>query len=330
MTEGDAGQHGTFAALSRLAPMPEPKTFIGLKRVALDKLASARVAVLGASEASPYVTGVASHSAQAPLAIRQGSAEFAASLEQFDFDLDATLFPDKGDDRGMVDCGDVPTSAFDPEGNRARIRDAVAAVLRAGAVPIMLGGDDSVPIPMLQAYEDFGPVTILQIDAHVDWGDVIQGNPVGYGSTMRRAAEFPWVRGMVQVGIRGLGSGAKWQHDDARAWGSRLITSYDLHRDGLETALAHIPAGIPCVTCIDLDGLDPAVFPAVAMPTPGGLTYEDVVGLMRGVAAKTRIAGLALVEYVPERDDRHRLSALTAARIAAVAMGCVVARSEHD
>ena len=308
--------------------MTDAKTFIGLKRVTLDELASARVVVLGASEASPYEHGVASHSTQAPRLIREASAEFAPSLGQFDFDLGGTLFPDKGDDRGMVDAGDVPTSSFDPDGNRARIRAATATVLRAGAVPVMLGGDDSVPIPMLQAFEDHGPLWILQVDAHVDWGDVIQGNSLGYGSTMRRIAEFPWVRGMVQVGIRGLGSGDAWQHDDARRWGSHLVTSYDLHRSGLDSALDRIPTGARCVICLDLDGLDPSVFPAVAMPTPGGLTYEDVIGLVRGVAARGTIAGLALVEYVPERDDRHRLSALTAARGAAVAMGCIVQRLE--
>lgn len=304
--------------------MGDGQTFIGLKRVAIDELSGARVVVLGASEASPYQLGVASHSAQAPRIIREASAEFAASLGQFDFDLGATMFPTKGDDRGMVDLGDVATSAFDPEGNRARITASTQNVLRAGAVPVMLGGDDSVPIPMLQAYEGHGPVWILQIDAHVDWGDVIQGNPLGYGSTMRRVAEFPWVEGMVQVGIRGLGSGGAWQHDDARRWGSRLVTSYDLHAQGIETAIAQIPAGARCVVCIDLDGLDPAVMPAVAMPTPGGLTYEDTIALIRGVAARATIAGLALVEYVPERDDRFRLSALTAARIAAVTMGCIV------
>jgi agmatinase len=304
--------------------MADSTTFIGLKRVAPDELTGATVAVLGASEASPYDIGVASHSAQAPRLLREASAGFAPSLSQYDFDLDATLLPDRNDDRGMVDLGDVPTSAFDPDGNRARIAAAVSTVLAAGAWPVMLGGDDSVPIPMLQAYAGHGPVFIVQIDAHADWGDTIQGNPYGYGSTMRRVAEYPWVTGMVQVGIRGLGSGAAWQHDDARRWGSRFVTSSSLHAQGLAAALGHVPDGARCVLCIDLDGLDPAVMPAVAMPTPGGLTYEDVIGLIKGVAAKATIAGLAIVEYVPERDDRFRLSALTAARIAAVTMGLMI------
>jgi len=298
-------------------------SFIDLPRASLDDLAGVSIAVLGASEASPYPFEKRSHSASAPRVLREVSQGIAASLNQHDFDTGLTMFPDKHDRRGMVDCGDVRTDVADAEGNRRRIRRAVRRILKAGAVPILLGGDDSVPIPFLAAYEGFGPITIVQIDAHVDWADVISGNPYGYGSPMRRASEYPWVTGMVQVGIRGLGSGQQWQHDDARSWGSHLVTSYDLHAEGLEAALRHVPEGSKVVFSIDCDGIDPAVLPAVNMPTPGGLGYEDMVGLIRGIAGKALIVGLALLEYVPERDDRHRLSGLVAARLACVAMALI-------
>jgi agmatinase len=77
---------------------------------------------------------------------------------------------------------------------------------------------------------------------------------------------------------------------------------------GPESALSHIEPGARVFISLDCDGIDPAVLPAVNMPTPGGLTYEDMIRLLRGVAAKASIAGLALVEYVPARDDRHQLS----------------------
>lgn len=309
--------------------MADRKTFAGLPEARLDALEGARVVVIGASEASPYVPGERSHSADAPAAVRRASAQFAGSLGQYDFDLDATLFPDKQDRRGCVDAGDVETHAWDAEGNRGRIAGAVRKILDAGAVPIVLGGDDSVPIPVLAAYEGHDPLTILHVDAHVDWADVIRGNPYGYGSTMRRTSEYPWVRAMVQVGIRGLGSGEAWQHDDARHWGSRIVTSYELHENGPESVLSHIDPGSPVFVSIDCDGIDPAVLPAVNMPTPGGLTYEDIIRLMRGAAHRGRIAGLALVEYVPSRDDRHMLSGLAAARIATVAMGLAL-REPHQ
>ena len=299
--------------------MPAPR-FCNLPAGDFEDLAGTSVVVFGAAEASPYEAGVASHSADAPAAVRRASAQFAGSLGQYDFDVDRTPFPDKDDRRGCVDAGDLPTNPWDAAGNRERIERATRQVLAAGARPILLGGDDSVPIPMLAGFEGHGPLTILQIDAHVDWADVLQGNPVGYGSTMRRAAEFPHVAAMVQVGIRGLGSGEAWQHDDARAWGSRLVTSYRLHAGGLAAALDGIAPGARVFVSIDCDGIDPAVLPAVNMPTPGGLTYEDAIGLLRGVAAKAELAGLALVEYVPARDDRYLSSGLVAARLAAAAM----------
>ena len=305
----------------RPAPRPRSKNFVGLPSATLDRLEDARVVVLGASEASPYVAGERSHSADAPAALRRASAQFGGSLGQFDFDLDATLFPDREDRRGCVDAGDIPTNPWDAAGNRARISEAVRRILDANAVPILLGGDDSVPIPAIAAYAGRGPLTVLQVDAHVDWADVIQDNPYGYGSTMRRAAECEAVTAMVQVGIRGLGSGESWQHDDARAWGSQLVSSYQFHEQGPASVLDHIAPGADVFISIDCDGIDPAVLPAVNMPTPGGLTYEDMIRILRGVAAKASIAGLALVEYVPSRDDRHQLSGLVAARIAAVTMG---------
>jgi agmatinase len=197
-------------------------------------------------------------------------------------------------------------------------------VLAAGAVPIVLGGDDSVPIPFAAGFEGRGPLTVVQIDAHVDWGDDIRGEPLGYGSPMRRLAEMPHVASMVQVGVRGLGSGGAWQIDDAREWGSRIVTAYDLLRGGIAAAIAQVPAGGRYLVSIDCDGIDPAAFPAVAMPTPGGLRYEEVVLLLHALAEKGEIAGLVLAEYVPARDDPQRLCAGMAARIVAVTMGLVL------
>lgn len=294
-------------------------TFARLPSRRLDDLAGMRGAILGVREASPYRPGRPSHSANAPAALRLASDGFAGQLQQLDFDLGRPLLD--GGTAPFADCGDVETGTEDAPGNRRAIETAVRRILAAGAVPVVLGGDDSVPIPVMAAYEGQGPFTVLQIDAHADWGDVIQGNPFGYGSPMRRAAEMDWIGAMVQIGLRGLGSGEAWQIDDARAWGSQLVTSRQFHQDGVEAALASIAPGAAVLVSIDCDGIDPAVLPAVNMPTPGGLTYEDMMAILQGVAAKARIAGFILTELVPERDDAHRLSALTAARIVAVALG---------
>jgi agmatinase len=300
------------------------QTFAGLPAAAPDALAGARVAILGADHGSPYKSGVPSHAAGGPAALRRGSQLFAKQLTQVDFDLGGALLR-AHDDRRIVDCGDLDLDPADSLANRARITRAVRGVLDAGAVPVLLGGDDSVPIPVFAAYEGRGPITMVQVDAHVDWGDEIMGNRFGYGSPMRRAAEMPWITGMVQVGIRGLGSGTADQHEDARAWGSRILTMHDIRRDGISAALAQVPEGGDCFVTIDFDGLDPSVVPAVNMPTPGGLRYQDVLDLLHGVARRGRIVGATLVEFVPDRDDAHGLAAMTAARIALSTIGLIAA-----
>ena len=302
-------------------------TFARLPKVEPERLAEVTAAIVGICEGSPYKPGVVSHSANAPAALRLASDGFAGQLRQCDFDLGRPLFGDQGETFGMVDIGDIATNASDPAGNRDRITAGIRKILEAGAVPVVLGGDDSVPIPVLQAYEGRGPFTVLQIDAHADWGDVIQGNPFGYGSPMRRASEMPWITGMVQIGMRGLGSGDAWQIRDAKTWGSHLVESRRFHAEGVEAALAYIAPGSEVLISIDCDGLDPAVLPAVNMPTPGGLTYEDMMAILHGAAAKARIAGFMLTELVPERDDTYKLSALTAARLVSVALGLIAGRT---
>lgn len=299
-------------------------TFAALPAAELDTLDRPSIVLFGASEATPYDDGEPSHSADAPAAVRAGSLGFARQLSQIDFDLGFTPFPDPSDARDVVDLGDVDTRPEDAAGNRERIEATTRAVLTTGAVPIVLGGDDSVPIPFAAGFADYGPLTVVQIDAHVDWGDDIRGQTLGYGSPMRRLAEMPHITGMVQVGVRGLGSGGAWQIEDARNWGSRIVTAYDLFRGGIDAAIDAVPAGGRYLVSIDCDGIDPAAFPAVAMPTPGGLRYEEVVLLLRALAEKGEIAGLVLAEYVPARDDPHRLCAMIAARIIAVTMGLVL------
>ncbi|TGV65619.1 agmatinase, partial [Mesorhizobium sp. M00.F.Ca.ET.158.01.1.1] len=101
-----------------------------------------------------------------------------------------------------VDAGDILTIMHDNAGNRARIEAKTREILSSPAVPILLGGDDSVVSPFLAGFADHGPVWILQIDAHIDWRDEVHGERYGYSSPMRRASEMAHVAGMVQVGLR--------------------------------------------------------------------------------------------------------------------------------
>ncbi len=281
----------------------------------------ADVAIVGAPHAVPYRAGEASHSAGAPPAIRAAIDGYSLELHHYDFDLGGSLLADGT--RRAVDCGDLAGDPADPDGNAARITDAVRSVLDAGAVPVVLGGDDSVPIPVFRAFEGGGPLTIVQVDAHIDWRHDIGGITQGYSSTMRRASEMPWIENIVQVGARGVGSARPAEVADARQWGAMFITAREVHEHGVAPALELVPDGARCILTVDCDGLDPAVMPGVMAREPGGLTYRHMLDLIHGLAAKARIAGFNLVEFAP-RADIDGMGAVTAARIVCNAIGAIV------
>jgi agmatinase len=280
------------------------------------------MAVLGVDHATPYTPGVPSHAAGAAGAIRRALVGYGSHRDHYDFDIGGVPPAD------AVDCGDLAGSLRDAADNRARITAAVRTLLDAGAVPVVLGGDDSVPIPMLAAWEGREPLTILQIDAHLDWRDEVGGERFGYSSTMRRASEMPWVRRIVQVGQRGVGSARPREVADAHAWGVHLFPAAEVHHHGVERVLAQVPVGEPCLITLDIDGVDPTLVPAVIAPAPGGLSYQHVLDLIHGVAARAPIVGFDLVELVPSRDTTG-LAALAAGRLVCNAMAAIATSRRH-
>jgi agmatinase len=187
---------------------------------------------------------------------------------------------------------------------------------------VVLGGDDSVPIPLVHAFEGRGRFTVLQIDAHIDWRDEVQGVRLGLSSTMRRASEMGWIERMIQVGARGTGSARVSDYQDALNAGVKFFLAKDVAAHGIEPIIASIPAGADVLVSIDVDGLDPSIMPGVIGPAPGGLLYWQAAGLLHGLAAKATIAAVDIVEFMPERDV-HQQGALTAARLVANAIGLI-------
>ncbi|MFI5011788.1 MAG: arginase family protein [Hyphomicrobiales bacterium] len=186
----------------------ETSTFLGLPACSDMAALEARIAIIGAGCATPYAS-VGAYCADAPVAIRAAMARYSATVSHYDFDLGGPLLG-----RALasaVDCGDLPFDEADASGNRDRIRAAVSTMLERGATPIVIGGDDSVPIPIFQAFEGRGRFAILQLDAHIDFRDEVGGGRWGLSSTMRRASELGCIGRIIQVGQRGgrLGAGSR-------------------------------------------------------------------------------------------------------------------------
>lgn len=289
-----------------------------------DQLADGRlpdVVIFGAGHGSTYPGKDSSGHASAADAIRAASQEDAGLVEHWDFDLGGPLFA--GKPIVAIDAGDVETILYDNAGNRARIEAKTREVLGLPAVPILIGGDCSVTIPFLAGFAGHGPVWVLQIDAHIDWRDEVHGERYGYSSPMRRASEMPHVAGMVQVGLRSVGSARLADIEAAQLYGSRFVTAREIHAQGMDAALRHIPEGARVVVTLDCDSLDPGIMPGVAARTPGGLTYTQVIELIAGLGRRAKIAGVDLVELYPPADI-DGLSALTAARLVVNMIGAIV------
>jgi len=210
--------------LAALFGATQADTFLGLPSCKdLEQLDASSV-FIGAPGATPYGS-VGSYCRNAPAALRQSIASLSANIDRYNFDLGGATFP-PGTKRA-VDYGDLPLDDENSSSNRAVIYDVVEKVVSQKAVPIVIGGDDSVPIPMLQAMETTGKqYTILQIDAHIDWRDSHMDEYLGLSSTMRRASEMKHIKHIVQVGSRGIGSAHPQDYQDALDWGVQFVTAW--------------------------------------------------------------------------------------------------------
>jgi len=270
----------------------------------------ADVAILGVPHGWPYPRpGATVGCADAPAAVRRRSQRLARFIDHWDFDIDGPMRLPR-----LVDAGDVPGDPADGPGNSQRTTGAVAAILGRGAIPICIGGDDSVPIPILRAFEGRGPITVLQVDAHLDFRDEVDGVREGYSSPMRRASEMAHVERIIQVGLRGVGSARASDVDDARAAGNLLVTARELRERGVPWLADQLPADASVFVSFDCDGLDPSVFPAVSAQAPGGLRYVEASDLLAAIGP--RLAGAVFTELVPVLDVND-FSALVLSRLMA-------------
>ena len=311
------------------APGAPPRTFLGFP-LALDLDAlDAAIAILGIPYGMPYTPGeMANDQSCAPDAIRRASEQPRYARECFDWDLGGTLLD--GRDIRVVDCGNVTADAADHREHYRRAEAAARRIFRAGATLVTLGGDHGVPIPVMRALEGIAEgITLVHVDAHLDWRDQPYGEPEGYRSPIRRASEMAWIGHIVQIGIRGIGSLPDDEVADARAYGSDIVTAYEMHDIGMEAVLARIPDGGPYYLTIDADGLDPTVMPAVMSQAPGGLTWVQIHKLVHGLVRKGRVLGMDLVEIAPGHDV-GKITLVHAERLICNFIGASVRAGYHD
>ncbi len=268
----------------------------------------AHVAILGA----PFDFGTQFRAGArfGPRGVREASTLFSfGHAGAYDHEDDATYL---SEDVRIVDMGDADIIHTDTMGSHANIEHGVRKALAADALPVVIGGDHSVNIPCINAFDDQGPIHVFQIDAHLDFVDERHGVKFGHGNPMRRAADKEYVTGLTQLGIRNVSSTAKVGYDDARAMGSDILSVRQVRALGIVDVINRLPKGARLYVTIDIDGFCPSIAPGTGTPSHGGFLYYEVLELLQGAAKNHEIVGIDLVEVAPDYDPTGSTSILAA------------------
>lgn len=264
----------------------------------LEKL-DADIAILGVP--CDFGVGYLSGSRLAPRRIREASTQYGrgtGGYYDFESDVQRLQAPLK-----IVDCGDADILHGDYTYTFEHVTEHVKQIIKRGAVPVILGGDHSISVPVGRALEELGEeVCVIQFDAHLDWADHVGPLMTGNGSPMRRMSEMKHIGPMAQIGLRGMGSSRKTDFDDAKKYGSVLISSKEASQLGVKGILEKIPKAKYYYLTIDIDGFDMSIAPGVASPLPGGLFFDQVCDIISGISHMGKIVAADVVEVAPVYD----------------------------
>ncbi len=216
----------------------------------------------------------------------------------------------------VADFGDCPVNPLDPNASRDMIEKFVERVVNAGAVPVAVGGDHSITLPILRAVaKKHGPLALIQVDSHLDTGDAYFGTRFGGGTPFRRAVEEKLIdpHKWIQIGIRGSVY-ADDDYDFVKAHGATCITGDQIYERGFRWVLEQVRQlqDSVCYCTFDIDGIDPAFAPGTTAPVPGGPTSSDGIALVRALADFRKMVGFDLVEVQPSYDVGSVTSMLAA------------------
>tara|TARA_B000000609_G_C24179250_1_gene356591 strand:+ start:883 stop:1836 length:954 start_codon:yes stop_codon:yes gene_type:complete len=288
--------------------------FVGVSTFAKRELVTdwsqinADVAVLGA----PFDFGTQWRAGArfGPRGIRDASTLFSFGHSgAYDHEDDVTYLTE---DVKIVDIGDADIIHTDTIKSHKNIEKGVRSILKAGALPVVLGGDHSVNIPCVNAFSNSGPIHILQIDAHLDFVDERHGVKYGHGNPMRRAAEKNYVTGLTQVGIRNVSSTSKDGYEDAKAMNSDILSVRQTRKIGPKNLVGRIPKDSNVYVTIDIDAFCPSIASGTGTPSHGGFLYYEILEILQHLSKQNKVVGIDLVEVAPDYDHSGSTTILAA------------------
>jgi guanidinobutyrase len=218
----------------------------------------------------------------------------------------------------VADIGDLAINTFSLSDSLRIIAESYESILNYDVIPMAIGGDHSITLPILRAIaKRHGPVALVHVDAHADVNDEMFGERECHGTVFRRAHEEGLINPskVYQVGLRGTGYSAE-DFAEAAGWGFQQFPAQELWGRSLSTLGAEIRRDIgdlPVYVTYDIDSLDPAFAPGTGTPEIGGLTTPQAMELIRALKG-LNIVGADLVEVSPPYDTSGN-TALTGANI---------------
>lgn len=305
-------------------------TFLGIERCDLEipsTYSDADVVIVGA----PIDSGTSHRSGAkfGPQAIRGGDyLPHDAERPHLALRIDALK------EMKVVDAGDLLMPGSDLVAALEVLAQATEKISRAGAIPVILGGDHSIAsadVAGIARHRGLGNISMIHFDAHADTGEDQWGALVGHGTPMRRLIDTGTVRGdrFLQLGLRGYWPDAKtldWMRDQ----GMRSYEMTEIHHRGLNTVLDE-SFSILTNECdgvflsVDIDVVDPGMAPGTGTPEPGGMTSRELLESVRRICLELPIVGIDVVEVAPAFDSAD-ITAILANRVVLEALSAIAKR----
>ena len=241
-------------------------------------------------------------------------------------------------DLRVLDAGDVEMPPGDIERALGALEAAVERVTRAGAIPLVLGGDHSIAFADAKGVANVlghGRVSMIHFDAHADTGDIEFGSLWGHGQPMRRLIESGALRRdrFLQVGLRGY-----WPPPETLAWmAEQSMRSYEMTEIGVRGLADCLTEAFEIATddcdgvflSVDIDVCDPAHAPGTGTPEPGGLSARELLDAVRRICLELPVVGVDVVEVSPPYDSADITAAL-ANRVVLEALSALARRRRDE
>jgi agmatinase len=217
--------------------------------------------------------------------------EASAHVELYDIETDSEVH------LHGIHTFELPHLPRSPEKLTQIVREHFSSFANDDKFPVMLGGNHSVTPGAVQGLKDhFADLTVLQLDAHADLRESYHGSMFNHACVMARIEEICQT---VQVGIRSMSREEFNRLDTARVFFARDIF---LRSDWVEKVVELLSASV--YVTIDLDVFDPSFMPSTGTPEPGGLSWYQVIGLLKEVAENRNVVGFDLVELLPSKHNK--------------------------